>query len=113
MDFADPRLAPAWRRAGAGFSPLPCTRGRGVGGDGGPYPTPRQKSPARDSEPPLPQPLSPEYRGEGSRLSFTKRNILAVRKSQDAPAHFGNFRSFPVKITFPLPHYRADLPGRS
>jgi sugar transferase EpsL len=40
----------------ASCSPLPCTRGRGVGGEGANSP----ENPA-----PSPQPLSPEYRGEG------------------------------------------------
>ena len=52
------------------FSPRPCTRGRGAGGEG----AERTKTP-----PPHPQPLSPEYRGEGSKKagrSMPKKSAL-------------------------------------
>ncbi len=56
---------------GASFSPLPCTRGRGVGGEG-------VFAPAKTA--PSPPPLSPEYRGEGGRRKTPRcRDLLLLR----------------------------------
>src|SRR6185437_11267124 len=58
-------------------APLPCTRGRGVGGEG-------------EMLPPHPQPLSPEYRGEGSlwdSLSVLEVDHLAIAWTNHSPQH--------------------------
>src|SRR5262249_31819818 len=53
------------------YSPLPCTRGRGAGGEGAFL----CKCCANRSHPPHPRPLSPEYRGEGRKALSNRVHV--------------------------------------
>ncbi len=60
---------PTSRKGQSSCSPLPCTRGRGVGGEG-------VAADHHTVQPPHPRPLSPEYRGEGRKKGSPLRELV-------------------------------------